>query len=287
MNRRNFLTGLVGAPLAQALAAPRIRVGCQTRAYGSPIPGREELLSVLDDLRATGYEGFETNFNSLKHSFEDPAPMREEIEKRGVALIGLHVGAKLFDPAELESEQARIRQVATAVKALGGTHLMLSVRTLPRTAAGRADKEAEKRRNIQLGLTGRACRDLGVRLAVHNHLQQSLHNGEELRAILSSTSPDDVSLLLDVAYTHRGGLDTPSFVREHGRRIAGFHLRDVREDEEVEMGAGEVDFSGLARALRETRWSGWCILEINRRPGVSSRELVRNARSFMRNTMNI
>ena len=287
LDRRGFLTGLLAGSLVPAAAAPKIRVGCQTRAYGSPIPDRDKLLSALDDLRATGYEGFETNYRSLEHSFQDPAPMRAEIEKRGIVLIGLHLGAKLFDAADLKKEHAQIRQVATAAKALGGAHLMLSVRTLPRDPAGHPDREVEKRRNIQLNEAGRACRELGIRLATHNHLQQSLHNAEELTTILGSTDPDYVSLLLDVAYTHRGGVDTPAFVRRHGRRIAGFHLRDVRGDEEVIVGAGEVDLRGLGRALADTGWSGWCILEINRRPDIPSRELIKNARAHLRRTMNI
>lgn len=287
LDRRGFLAGLLAGSLVPAAAAPKIRVGCQTRAYGSPIPDRDKLLSALDDLRATGYEGFETNYRSLEHSFQDPAPMRAEIEKRGIVLIGLHLGSKLFDAADLEKEHAQIRQVATAAKALGGTHLMLSVRTLPRDSAGHPDREVEKRRNIQLNDAGRACRELGIRLAAHNHLQQSLHNAEEIATILGSTDPDCVSLLLDVAYTHQGGVDAPAFVRRHGSRIAGFHLRDVRGEEEVIVGAGEVDFRGLGQALADTGWSGWCILEINRRPDVSSRELVKNARAHLRNTMNI
>ena len=285
--RRELLAGLAGGAFAAAAPAPKIRLGCQTRAYGSPIPDRAKLLSVLDDLRDTGYEGFETNYRSLEYSFQNPAPMREEIEKRGVALIGLHMGASLFDPAKLESEQAQISQMATTVKALGGTHLMLSVRALPLSSQDRIDQEAEKRRNIQLTHAGRVCRDLGIRLAAHNHLQQSRHNGQELKTILNSTSPDCVSLLLDVAYTFMGGADTVFLVRQYGQRIAGFHLRDIRGDKEVAMGSGEVDFSGLGRVLEETLWSGWCILEINSRPGVSSRDRVRKARTYLRKAMNI
>ena len=32
---------------------------------------------------AAGYDGFETNFRSLEHSFDSPTPMRREIEARG------------------------------------------------------------------------------------------------------------------------------------------------------------------------------------------------------------
>ncbi|HYM12380.1 MAG TPA: hypothetical protein VEU62_16710, partial [Bryobacterales bacterium] len=86
--RREFFLVSLGAALARSgAAAEGVRLGCQTRAYGSPIRDRAKLLSVLDDLAALGYAGFETNFASLEASFADPEPMRKEIEKRRIGLI--------------------------------------------------------------------------------------------------------------------------------------------------------------------------------------------------------
>ena len=114
MRRREFVL----ATLAAARGAGPIRVGCQTRAYGSPLRDRAKLLAVLEELVAAGYEGFETNFQSLAHSFAAPEPMRREIEKRRIALIGLHSSAGLFEPAKIEQEQAGLLEVARATKAL-------------------------------------------------------------------------------------------------------------------------------------------------------------------------
>ena len=46
-------------------AKSRMRAGCQTRCYGSPIRDKQKLLAVLEHLAAAGYEGFETNFASM------------------------------------------------------------------------------------------------------------------------------------------------------------------------------------------------------------------------------
>ncbi len=285
--RREFLAAAMAPAVASAAAASRIRVGCQTRAYGSPIRDRAKLLAVLDDLRETGYEGFETNFRSLESSFPNPAPVRAEIEKRGVPLIGLHMGAKLYEPAAIAAEQEQIRKVAGAVAALGGTHLMLSVHALPKGAAGEARKRVFARRSAQLNRTGRMCQSLGLRLAVHNHGQQAANNGAEIREILRSTDPAAVWLCFDAAHAQGAGMQVLPFVREYAGRITALHLRDVRGDKEVEMGAGEFDFRGLGRLLAEKRWTGWAIVEINRVAGVSSRERVRKARLHLRKTMGI
>jgi len=56
-----------------------------------------------------GYEGFETNFASLAEPLRRPHSRRARgFAKRGVPLIGLHMGAALFET------QQQIAQVARA-----------------------------------------------------------------------------------------------------------------------------------------------------------------------------
>jgi inosose dehydratase len=285
--RRQFLFILGGAAVACGQSAPRIRVGCQTPAYGSPLPQGDKLLAALDDLAALGYEGFETNFASLESSFQDPAPMRAEFEKRKLKLIGLHAGASFADPGLIEKERAQVERLATASKALGAELLIFSAPGVPRGPDGRMDSAALKLRCEELNRVGSVCNAMGVRLCTHNHAKEVANDGEEVNAVMEGTDPKKVSMLMDAAYVHRAGLSVPAFIRKRYRRIAGVHVRDVRDNKEVDMGTGELDFRGIAGALRETRWSGWVILEINKRADVSSRQLVENSRKYMRDVMKI
>src|SRR5436309_12729606 len=75
LSRRELVPAVLAASLGQA-AARRVRLGCQTRAWGSPLRDRTQLLAALADLHDLGYEGFETNFASLEASFADPQPAR-------------------------------------------------------------------------------------------------------------------------------------------------------------------------------------------------------------------
>jgi len=92
--------------------------------------------------------------SSLADSFADPQPARAEIARRGLPLIGLHMGAALFNSARLEKEQEQIAQVARAVKDFGGEYLMLSGNGTPETAA------ALKSKCRELNRAGNACREL-------------------------------------------------------------------------------------------------------------------------------
>jgi inosose dehydratase len=277
--RELLLASLAIAPRVQARS--RIRLGCQTRAWGSPLRDRAQLLSALSDLHDLGYEGFETNYASLAESFADPQPAHAEIAKRGVPLIGLHMGAALFNPARVEKEREQIAQVARAVRDFGGEYLMLSGSGAPETA------DALKSKCRELNRAGKMCKDFGIKLCSHNHAQELANDARVLRAILSDTDPEQVSIVLDVGNPFPPTFTPPDIVRRYGKRISLFHLRDAVAGKEVLFGAGECDFAGLGRALAETEWAGWLIVEVNRNPQIPSRKMVESARDFIRKQMKI
>jgi inosose dehydratase len=152
---------------------------------------------------------------------------------------------------------------------------------------GKLDPDVLKFKAAELSRAGKVCRDLGLSLASHNHLRETERNAEELIGALSQTDPKLVSLLFDVGYGYQAKLDTPAFVRKYGSRVAGFHVRDYQGAKEVQMGEGEVDLKGFARALHETRWKGWVILETNQVKGASSRDLAQGARTYMKKELGI
>ena len=287
--RRDFLATALTTALAPLLnAAPgQIRVGCQTRAYGSPIPDRDKFLAALSDLGKLDYEGFETNYRSLEHSFMQPHAMRHEFGKRGMEMMGLHVGAGFFDPTKILNEHKLIHRIAGAVKEFGGGHIVASGRALPKQADGRATPGSLHSKSVELNAAGETCRRFGLRLSFHNHRHELVHDAEEIRTVLDATDPELVSLLLDVGHPFPAKWPVPRLVREYGDRIAGFHLRDTADGDEVMFGKGEFDFAELGNVLRETNWKGWLILEVNRRDDISSRDLVEHCRKHIRDTMQV
>ena len=262
-----------------------MRVGCQTRAYGSPLPDKATFLAVLDDLRETGYVGFETNFRTLEHSFDHPVAMRREIERRGVEMIGLHVGAGLFEPEKIPEDRKLVERVARATAELGGKHVIVSGRRLPETADGRVERVAALEKATQLESLAKFCSALGVTLSSHNHTYEVRNDAEEIRLVLGNS--EQVSLLFDVGHVHNDEVNVPEFVAEHSARIAGLHLRDVQDGDEVMIGTGKVDFAAIGRSLRRKSWRGWLIVEINKRDDVPSREMVTRVRAHLRKTMKV
>ena len=276
MLRRQFI-----ALFAAAAGNRQTRFGCQTRVYGVPIRDRTRLLEILNELASYGYEGFETNINTLLPRFDNPAPDREEFTRRKVPLIALHLGASLFDAAKVEAEQEQIARTAKAVKDFGGTHLMLSGNKLPDV------KESLRRKIRELNRAGKVASQAGVILCSHNHGHELENDGYELRTLFEETDPELVSMVFDVGNPFPPSLEAAAIVKKYAARIRAFHLRDTRAGKEVLMGAGEFDFSALAAALRETNWAGWLIVEENRQPGKTSSEQAKAAKQYLKRKMSL
>jgi sugar phosphate isomerase/epimerase len=260
--------------MAALAAANGIRVGCQTRSYMPPNRDRAKLMGMLDDMARLGYEGFETNYISVEESFENPAPMRDEIAKRKLALIGLHLGIPWTRPERMNAAMETFHRVVKGTKALGGSHVILS---------GQAAGDALKRKCDALDKMAAECREQGIRLTVHNHTEEAAENWKEFRYLLAHTGRD-VWLLVDAGHAIMARQDPWAFLAEFPGRISGLHLRDRTPEKPVLMGKGHLNLKGMGETIRRAKWQGWLIVELEGYPldGVTGAEGVRNARRLIR-----
>lgn len=273
MRRRTFV---LAAPAAALMATDGIKVGCQSRSYAAPSRDVRQFLTYVDDMAAAGYEGFETNYVSLESGFTDPAPLRAEIARRKMSLIGLHAGSALHTPELVSKAEALFAHVAAGVKALGGSYAMLS------PAAGK-DPGLLKSKAEAIERLAAVCRKAGVELLVHNHVEEARNNFEEFRFLLNHSS---VKLLVDVGHAARAGVNAAAFCEQHHSRIAAIHVKDWKADHmnQVTLGSGDVPVKSALAALRKRNWRGWVIAELegNPVPGVTREQNVRDARSFLK-----
>lgn len=124
----------------------------------------------------------------------------------------------------------------------------------------------------------------GLRLAYHHHLMMVAETFDEVSRMLERTSAA-VSLLLDTGHAAAAGFDYAMLLRRFGERIGHIHLKDVRADVMQRVraqdlsfnagvragmftvpGDGAIDFSLLARFVRESAYAGWLIVEAEQDP---------------------
>lgn len=231
---------------------PGIRFGVQLNAF--PIdPGRfETFLDALGQIKQVGYQGFESSFRNLSPQFAHPATARRSIEQTGLTFFGIHIFFPNpgYDQATRIAAPSVYEPVAHGGAALGAKHLILS-------GAPSENRDQLKRKIEALNTAGRYARNAGLSVAYHNHWWEFKSPIGEIDALYSQTDPELVHFVFDAGHAYHGGADVPAFIRAHSARIVGFHLRDFKNGEYVELGTGTFPLREVARTIVQIGWKGW------------------------------
>lgn len=261
--RRQVLQGLgalaaggvlssLALPSLRAELPPGIHFGVQLNAF--PIdPNRfQSFLDVLGQIKQVGYQGFESSFRNLSPQFAHPDAARRSIEQTGLTFFGIHIffPDNLYDQATRIAAPSVYEPVARGGAALGAKNLILS-------GAPCENREQLQRKIQALDAAGRFARTAGLAAAYHNHWWEFRSGIGEIEALYTQTDPGLVHFVLDAGHAYHGGANVPAFIRAHSRRIVGFHLRDFKNDEYVELGTGTFPLREVVATILQIGWKGW------------------------------
>jgi sugar phosphate isomerase/epimerase len=240
-------------PFMQSGHAPSgIRFGVQLNAFPIDAKRFETFLATLDQVKQIGYQGFESSFRNLSEQFAAPEAARRSIESTGLTFFGIHI----FFPDDLYDQTTRIaapsvyEPVARGGAALGAKHLILS-------GAPAQNADQLKAKIEALNTAGRFALASGLTAAYHNHWWEFESKIGEIEALYTQTDPGLVHFVLDAGHAFHAGTDVPAFIRAHSKRIIGFHLRDFKNDQYVELGTGDFPLRQVAATIRQIGWKGW------------------------------
>ena len=276
----------------------RISIGAQTNTWGVPLTPYDRLLEVIDTLAKIGYQGFETNYKALADHANSPAECRREFEARHCPLIAAHNGIRFDDKDKIDAEIEGQKKIAAATAKMGATYLIVSGRRMPHTE-GKLDVDAVHRKMDALNRLGRACREEGLKLCYHNHVQEFEDTPSEMSLFFKETDPALVALNYDVGNAHGVQPDPAKFSEEHFRRIAIYHVKDVRRPENpgngprtgengnipTDLGKGEINLKGIVAPLLDSDWRGWITVEREGQyphPAEHPEALLRQCRDYLR-----
>jgi inosose dehydratase len=251
-------------PLISSPAAPDIRFGYASITWG----GRDEV--AIDEISAAGFSGVQLRSNVVAKYGDRPAVLRELLESRGLTLVALSSGNLNIDPAVERDQLALHVRHASFLRQLGGLYLQI----IDQRPSGRAVTSDDLKRLGQL-LTelGKRTADLGIPISYHHHMGSIGERPEEIRAVLGYSDPRYVKFQLDTAHYQQGGGDPAHAVREYAERLLFLHLKDLESPVPgqtdparyrfVELGRGKVDFDRVFTALRDGKFGGWAVVELD------------------------
>jgi inosose dehydratase len=267
-------------------------------AAEEPFPPYE---SVLDAIAATGYEG--TELGDWGYLPTDGARLRDELERRNLAVVGALVPLALADRSRHEEYAATALRTARLLAACTndaepGPFVILAddngaddVRTQNagriRPKHGMTDDNWKAFSDGANMVAERVRDETGLQTVFHHHCAGFVETPSETIRLMEMTDPSLVGLCFDTGHWAYAGGDPTGALRLFGDRVWHVHLKDcypdvaerasrekwdyftaVRNGVFHGLGGGEVDFGALLVTLRERGYKGWVVVEDELPPGM-------------------
>ncbi len=282
----------------------------ESRAAG---PGYTQ---VLDEIAQSGYAGTELGDWGFMPS--DPVRLREELARRGLAMVGAFVTTRLSDPATYDESRQRAVETAHLMAGVAngdrrGPFLVLSDEPTADPVRARAAGRVRNAMSLNerqwdqaaggVNTIARAVRDeTGLRTVFHHHCATFVETPQEIEALLQRTDPAVVGLCLDSGHATYGGGAPLELLSRYRPRIWHVHFKDcdlrvasraraeewdyqtaLRHGLFCELGKGAVDFPALLGDLERSGYDGWIVVEQDVLPsmGAPLESAIRN-REYLR-----
>lgn len=270
---------------------------------------------MLDELAETGYTG--TELGDWGYMPTDAPALRDELNRRGLVMLGAFVPVALKDAAALTAGIATAVKVARLLAAVASSpapFLVLADNngTVPRRTqrAGRISADdglsPADWKTFAAGADAVAdavLAETGLKTVFHHHCAGYVETHEEIATLLGLTNPKNLGLVFDTGhYTYGSGdRDAMAALDQFRSRIWYLHLKDchpgvaararaegwdyftaLRHGIFCELGKGSVDFPSVLQRLAQWRYSGYMLVEQDVLPGMGSpKESARRNREYL------
>jgi len=255
-------------PSSPAARAPRpasLEIGYAAITWG----GDDQ--RAIQDISALGFPGIQLRASVLTRYGDRPGELRELLARHGLTFVALSSGNVSIDPSAEARVIAEHVSHAKFLRGAGGLYLQL----IDERPKGREVESADYARLGRL-LTeiGKRAVDLGVQVGYHHHAGSIGETPAEIDRVLDASDPTYVRLLLDIAHYRVGGGDPVAAIHRYAQRLLFLHIKDVRgaapgappspaSFQFVELGRGSVNLPSVFAALRDVRFRGWAVVELD------------------------
>jgi inosose dehydratase len=204
---------------------------------------------MLDELRDTGYAG--TELGDLGYMPTDHGALRQELERRNLAMVGAFVPVALKNPDAHARGEAHVLKVARLLAGVmdsssenpaplviladdNGTDPVRTQhagRVMPQMGLSAAEWDTFTRGAERIARAVR--RETGLQMAFHHHCAGYVETPEEIARFLDMTDPDLLGLVFDTGHFLYGtgsndGLRVEDGLKRFGERIRHVHFKDCQ-----------------------------------------------------------
>lgn len=268
---------------------------------------------VLDEIAETGYAG--TELGDWGFMPTDPATLRAELDRRGLALLAAFVPVALSQADQhAAGEEVAVRTARLLADTAGPECFIVLADDngkvpLRTQNAGRVTPEmglSDAQWQVFAEGVNRIARAVkeqtGLRTVFHHHCAGYVETPAEIDRLMALTDPSLVGLVCDTGHAMFGGGDPLELLRRYPERIWHVHFKDfdpavagrakaenwdyfgaVRHGVFCELGKGAVDFPAVAAEMAKIGYNGWIVVEQDVLPSMGQpKESARRNREYLR-----
>jgi len=282
-SRREFLIG-AGASLAASpcdisasafgAADYEFKVGYHSITWG------DKTEQAIDEISEVGFRGIQIRRPGYDQYANRAGEFKDLMAAKNLTVVSISTGDVTINPGAEKQEIADRVAMAKWMKEVGGLYLQATGSA--RAKEGINSHDDYKRLGKRLNEIGkRTLGEYGVKLGYHNQMDSLGERREEVDRIMDATDPKYVWALLDIAHLQTAGGDPVRFTRDYLNRLVYPHFKDViihptqaamdgsrqrPKYDFVELGQGKVNIPGVLQIMKDFRYKGWIIIELDRAP---------------------
>ena len=299
LSRRHFIVGLGAAAAASVIPVdtfarvldPPLYPPTDLSYFNRPITPAPGLIrfgyaaitwggndaQAIKEISELGFHGIQLRSNVLKDYGDRPKALRDLLDQYHLEMVALSSGGVSIAPGSENDEIAKHIRNARFVHDVGGDYLQVTDSARPK---GRKPEAADfKQLGQVLTEIGKRAVDLGISVGYHNHMGSLGEAPDEVDRIIDAADPRYVKLELDIAHYQQGGGDPARAILQYHDRLLFLHIKDVESltanDERgrvyrfVELGRGRVNLPAVFTALKDVKFRGWAVIELDSVPDKS------------------
>lgn len=229
--------------------------------------GRVPFGRMLDELAATGYAG--TELGDYGYMPTEPARLHEELERRGLVMLGAFEGVPLARPGAVAEAWPRVRQIARLLSGVADLDARRPLvvladqnnvdRVRQRVAgSARAEHALPPEGMRAFGgaaneLARRVLDDTGLRTVFHPHCAGFVETPAEIDAFLDATDSALVSLVFDTGHATYGsgedddGATARALLARYLARTRYVHFKDCHPGVAARARSAHWDYATAVR----------------------------------------
>ncbi|HIE29419.1 TPA: hypothetical protein EYP66_19290 [Candidatus Poribacteria bacterium] len=253
-----------------------MKIGCQIGVWG----GSAE--DAVRGMGAAGIEGIEVFTNHIVPYYGMENEVKNFLLTHKIELTGAYFGNERFiSPEDEEIVVSEASAAAEFLGKVGAPFIILNGGVSKNQKPDGFSDDDFKQLGKTMNSIGKAVPEYDVAACMHPHAGCMIESPQDLDRLLEHLDTSLVGLCLHAAHQVIAGYDPYEMYEKHAALVKYLHIGEIAADKKgALLGEGVLDQKRLMKAILDTGYDGWIIIESSKE-GVPPKDYVLHAKRYI------